>query len=234
MYMEVRDFALRKIKDAPLTADPFPHFFIQDIFPPAFYERLLTHLPPETDYEAPADLGGITGTRRIFPCDRGHISTLSEKAQTFWLGFIGELGSQGAQGVLLAKFKDQIAERFANLRGKLNIDTSLKLSKDYAGCSLGPHTDHPERLITLFFYLPRDESLKTYGTSIYTPKKAGFTCNGGAHHPVADFEVNATMPFQPNSCFGFFKTNHSFHGIGAFADEAAQRDMLICNINIIH
>ena len=52
---------------------------------------------------------------------------------------------------------------------------------DKTNYSLGPHTDHSAKILTLLVYLASDlesESGNLYGTSIYAPKKNGFVCNG--------------------------------------------------------
>jgi hypothetical protein len=87
------------------------------------------------------------------------------------------------------------------------------LIRDVAGYHIGPHTDSPQKVITVLFYLPSDESLVGAGTSIYVPRDSSFTCEGGPHYEAKDFVINYTMPFKPNSAFAFLKSNNSFHGV---------------------
>ena len=61
------------------------------------------------------------------------------------------------------------------------------LIKDRSNYSLGPHTDNLRRLVILFVYLPTTDADPHLGTSLYVPKKEGFTCVGGPHYPHDKF-----------------------------------------------
>ena len=98
--------------------------------------------------------------------------------------------------------------------------------------SLGPHTDSPTKVVSLLFYLPADERLAQHGTSIYVPKDPAFTCPGGPHHPFGGFDRIATMPFLPNSLFGFVKTDNSFHGVEPFLEPGAGRWLLLYDLRL--
>ena len=97
--------------------------------------------------------------------------------------------------------------------------------RDRAGYSIGPHTDSPRRLLTMMVYLPEDREHTHLGTSVYRPLEDGRVCAGEAHHAFDGFEVVKTAPYLPNSAFGFMKTDNSFHGVSAMADDY-ERDTL--------
>ena len=86
------------------------------------------------------------------------------------------------------------------------------------------------KVITLLFYLPKDESQLHLGTSIYVPKDRNFRCEGGPHYPFDWFERMATMPFQPNSLFTFVKGDASFHGVEPVRDADCKRWLLLFDV----
>ena len=94
---------------------------------------------------------------------------------------------------------------------------------------IGPHTDHPERIFSLLFYLPEASSTEELGTSIYIPKDKSFTCEGGPHYNRNFFKRVATMPYKQNSLFVFPKTINSFHGVEELMDEGVNRRLIIAN-----
>ena len=86
------------------------------------------------------------------------------------------------------------------------------------------------KVITLLFYLPKDESQRHLGTSIYLPKDREFRCPGGPHYSREGFERIVTMPFLPNSLFVFLKTNNSFHGVEPVQDPDTRRWLLLYDL----
>jgi hypothetical protein len=88
-------------------------------------------------------------------------------------------------------------------------------------------------MVSLLFYMPSYEEdwreNEEYGTRLYLPKDPSFVCEGGPHYPFEGFDEVACMPFRPNSCFGFWKTNRSFHGVPPIPVQF-QRDVLLFNI----
>ena len=108
-------------------------------------------------------------------------------------------------------------------------DESL-LVQDITNYALGPHTDSPHKVITVLFYLPKDDLQRHLGTSIYVPKDPNFTCPGGPHYARDGFEKLYSMPFLPNSLFCFLKTHNSFHGVEPVADPDTRRWLLLYDI----
>lgn len=121
--------------------------------------------------------------------------------------------------IKLSGLHKALCEKFG-ISGDFTDETLLV--RDMPGYAIGPHTDSPKKVITALFYLRGQE-----GTSIYTPKEAGFTCKGGPHYEFEQFEKVATMPFKPNSMFAFVKSDKSFHGVETTQH---QRDVLLFDI----
>lgn len=106
-------------------------------------------------------------------------------------------------------FWSSIVQSFKDLLGP---NTRVQLCRDFEGYSIGPHTDGSEKS-TILYYLARDDKNPHLGTSIYVPKEEGFTCDGKKHHPVNKFNKVKTVPYLPNTGFGFIRSNNSFHGV---------------------
>ena len=97
------------------------------------------------------------------------------------------------------------------------------------GYFLGPHTDIPTKVATLLFNLPGDASAPHLGTTLYEPLDPAVRSVGSRHHDFGDFRVVRTMPFVPNSVFGFLKTDNSFHGVAPISAkdaDASRRDLI--------
>ena len=60
MHIDVNDHVMYKIANEPILTYPYPHFFIQSIFPESFYENILSNLPPTSKYTSIAETGRVT------------------------------------------------------------------------------------------------------------------------------------------------------------------------------
>src|SRR5262245_49236755 len=143
-------------------------------------------------------------------------------------GNSGQLGLLGQ--VMMQKFQPFVQSRFrGNLNGIKFYDEAY-LVEDITNYKIGPHTDSPVKVITLLFYLPKDESQLHLGTSVYVPKDRSFRCGGGPHYPFEWFERMASMPFRPNSLFTFVKGDNSFHGVEPVLDTDCKRWLLLFDV----
>lgn len=222
-----------RIANAPLQGYPFPHFYLRDLFPDDYYRELQRNLPAP---QAMVTLGQIGRTqaypeRSVMPLGGEQPAGVSEAQYQFWRrlaqwAFGGRFGS-----LVLEKFRATVDLRVNDLAG-MEITDELMLVHDRTRYSLGPHTDSPTKVISLLFYLPADDRLAQFGTSIYLPRQQGFVCRGGPHYSFEGFERLATMPFLPNSLFGFVKTDNSFHGVEPFSVPDAGRWLLLYDLHL--
>ena len=136
------------------------------------------------------------------------------------------LTGDGFVATLLARFKDPwLRERFGALDLQ-RVSREVKLLRDRRGYALGPHTDGPNRIASIMFYLPADESRAGLGTTFYRPKDPSFRCPGGPHHRFEDFELVRSVPYVPNAMVCFLKTDWSFHGVEPVEAAGTRRDSL--------
>lgn len=113
-------------------------------------------------------------------------------------------------------FWSMVTDMFYSLLGE-NI--RVQLCRDLGGYSIGPHTDGKKETHTLLFYLAKDGSRPQIGTSVFVPKDRSFICDGSKHHEFDKFDKLFTAPFVPNACFGFRRSDNSFHGVEASTNE---------------
>ena len=222
-----------KVANAPVNNWPFPHFYVSDIFPADYYERLQAMLPTGPDaMKALPDVRPVSKDayreRLVIGLSPEALQLLPEGQREFWSGMRSTLQGGAFARTMVEKFNLAISERFAGQRVRFYDETLLV--QDTTNYALGPHSDSPRKVITLLFYLPRDDSQRHLGTSIYLPKDRKFRCMGGPHYPREAFDRVATMPFMPNSLFVFLKTNTSFHGVEPVTEADTRRWLLLYDI----
>lgn len=208
--MSANNHLIYKLRNAIVKNYPYPHFYCENVFPDQFYRELLASLPAEAAYS--------NRTTRY------HGRQFADPTENPALSFMSE--PDFVQNILKI-FAPWVHQRYCN--NKLEVFHDLRLVRDGQGYQIGPHTDAAWKLVSLLFYLPEDYALERLGTSIYTPKDPNFTCAGGPHHSFDNFNLAYTAPFAPNSCFGFWKTSNSFHGVEPITIPCT-RNVLLFNI----
>jgi hypothetical protein len=235
MSLDVEAHVVYRIANTPIREFPFPHIFVPDVFPAAYYRELLGQLPPDERLQTLQSLGRVTGnyaeTRLVMPMTPKDLMGLDAPYRAFWEQLCSWLlGGRFGQFIVM-KFAPYLRQRFPDLDQRGLSDEAL-IVRDYTKYSLGPHTDSPSKLLSLLFYLPADASMERLGTSIYTPKQPGFVCPGGPHHDFGLFRLMQTMPYVPNALFAFMKTDNSFHGVEPITDENVRRDLVLYDIRV--
>jgi hypothetical protein len=233
MFLDAEVHTAYEFGNSQIRGFPFPHFYLKDIFPTDFYQKIQKNLPATSDLWPIEEKRPVKGYKERFVCcfDDESLSSLASEKSIFWREF-RDTYLRGAFGSLLMnKFHELIAERFEG-RTDLEFYDELLLVHDVKNYHLGPHSDSPRKVITVLFYLPCDKDHESLGTSIYLPKDSSFQCPGGPHYKHEDFIKIKTMAYSPNSAFCFFKTNNSFHGVEKLTEEGYGRWLLLYDIYV--
>lgn len=230
MEADVLDHVMDKLKSADIQDSPFSHFYIENVFPEKFYQELLAQFPEASSFQRISQTGKVDpGTyeqRFVLPLEEGSFEKLPFGQLLFWSQFAAAIRSEEWHAMLLEKFGLQIRERFGIHYDRVNFSSTAELVQDSTNYSIGPHTDHPIKVLTLLFYFPSSKQQAHLGTSVYRPVDSSFECEGFMHHPFEGFEKLHTAPFLPNSLFGFIRSNRSFHGREVILDKGIERNLM--------
>ncbi len=216
MQLDIEQHVKYALLNARKLNWPFPHFYATNIFPSDYYDGIQSFLRSlrEQDFKNSTNAGSGHYANRAFALDS--VIPGCEFMQS--VDFLR---------VVMSIFQKEAAERFTN--EQISLSRDIRLIRDSKEYKIGPHTDAKWKLISLLFYLPKDERYSEFGTSLFVPRDPAFVCEGGPHHGFEGFKKVWTAPFIPNSCLGFWKTNHSFHGVEPIPIEI-RRDVLLYNV----
>lgn len=235
MDLDVVEHLCYRIANTPIRKYPFPHQVVESVFPDAYYARLLASLPPTAAYRPLHDPGTAPAGKEYPERLVCHVAEAAETGSAavreFWTDLNRWLTSVRFHDFLVAQYDPHAAARFG-AGAALNTKVSTRLVRDFSRYAIGPHTDSPSKLISLLFYLPRDESMRHLGTSLYAPVDPAFRCPGSKHHDFAAFRRIAAVPYVPNTLFLFFKTDRAFHGVEPIEDANIERNLLLYNISV--
>jgi hypothetical protein len=208
--MKPIEHVISRLGTARVELDPFPHYYLEGVFPDDYYQDLLRHLPDTEVYE---NLYEVTDLkldhfrhRNQRDMDEGWTSRLPQNLQPFWNSFNEWfLGAELAQAVL---------QSFSSQRASWpEASVESQFIRHRAGYYLGPHSDLYTKLVVLLIYLAPDKSAEHLGTSLYRPKDPGFSCHDSKHYEFDDFIRVKTAPYRPNSLLAFMRSDISFHGL---------------------
>jgi hypothetical protein len=235
MSSDAEAWTLYRIANAPMRTHPYPHLYVENVFPPEFYAALRAHWPDGGALRRLDELGRVPKNaypeRFVMPLDGSALEGMEGAQRAFWTGF-GEwlLGLRFLEA-MVGRFREDVDRRFAGRA--CDFGREALIVRDRTNYAIGPHTDAPHRLLSLLFYCPDDDRRSHLGTSIYMPKDPAFRCDGGPHYPHDRFRLVTTMEYRPNTLFAFFKTDHSFHGVEKIADPEVERDLLLYDIRVL-
>jgi hypothetical protein len=214
---------MARLRTAEVSLDPYPHYYLEHVFPDDYYQALLRHLPASAVYE---NLFEVTDYkldhfrhRDQRDLNAGWTGALPAEMKRFWDDFNEWfLGPELARAVL-ASFREPLSARLGEEATWPPVAVESQLIRHRAGYFLGPHSDLYTKLVVLLIYLAPDESNSHLGTSLYRPKDASFTCHNSLHYPFEDFVRVKTVPYRPNSMLAFLRSDISFHGVEPLSEQ---------------
>ena len=232
----VEEHVLYRIFNAPVREYPYPHIYVEDVFPDDFYAELRANWPDSSAFKPLAETGRVSKgsypERFVLPVTPEGIGTLTADRQPFWNEFAAWFTAQRFSISMIDKFERYVRVRLGDDMLRCTYSADALAVRDLTNYKIGPHTDAPHRLVTMLFYCPEEDTRQHLGTSIYLPLDPAFRCKGGPHYKFDGFKKVVTMPYKRNSLFAFFKDERSFHGVEPIPDKDFKRDLMLYDVRV--
>jgi hypothetical protein len=205
---------VHRLRGAKVELDPFPHYFLERVFPDDYYRELLRQLPSSDVYD---NLYEVTDLkldhfrhRDQRNMDRGWTDRLPTEQRMFWNLFNSWFLSEELAQAVLESFGGESWPA---------ISVESQFIRHRAGYFLGPHSDLYTKLVVLLLYLAPDDNAEHLGTSLYRPREPEFSCPNSTHYAFEDFIRVKTAPYRPNSLLAFVRSDISFHGLQPLSEQ---------------
>jgi hypothetical protein len=222
-----------RLGTATVLQDPYPHYYLEEVFPDEYYESMLRHLPDSAVYN---NLFAVTDLkldhfrhRDQRDLNEGWTEMLPDDIKGFWVNFNRWfMGQEFAQAVLRT-FAEPLRERFGDDDSWPEVSVEAQFIRHRAGYFLGPHSDLYTKIVVLIFYLAPDDNFAHLGTSLYRPKHHAFSCPDSKHYPFEEFVKVKTAPYKRNSVLAFLRSDRSFHGLEPLSEQdvaSGPRDLI--------
>jgi hypothetical protein len=203
------------IDSATLHLEPFPYAVIDHVLPSAFYDALLTGLPPVQMFETKPD-------------GKQHLDVPLTLAPTYghlvWGAMAGELVPQVIAPRLIEKFRAQLDEwisrnwpdvppRSVELHG-----SGGRIMFRRRGYRIRPHRDPKWSFMTCILYLARPTDSETWGTQLYEVADDQEARNAAPYWiDEAKCRLVNDVEFKPNRLLVFLNSGGA-HGASIPAD----------------
>jgi hypothetical protein len=195
-----------RVEQSALETRPFPHAYIERVFPSDYYRRLLDLLPATRRYRElrhrDARLPDGTSARRKFYLFPEQIAFLPAEQRAFWMEISRALRAPALQEAFKRKFRDALERRFQRPIDRLSFYPVPMLLRDFPGYRIGIHGDSLSKAITAQFYLPRDDAQAHLGTVLHEARSG------------PDAERTRRLAFRPATGYAFPVVYHeSWHSV---------------------
>jgi hypothetical protein len=250
-----------RYRDAQFVYDPYPIGTIAQVFLPQTYAQLVDAWPAQELFQFKANLGNKYSLSEVNNPERYHAFL---KSSPHWLGFYKHVKSQafvdgvldmlcnhhidlGLRGRRVSALNQSSSwdERLRAIPDKLSrlrrAESSLSVRFEFSmmpadGGSIKPHTDAPQKLITIVLSMVRPGEWNPAhggGTSMLRPKDVTRSFNHlNKQASFDDMEIIHTFEFLPNQCLIFVKTFNSWHSVSPMTGAGANAMRKTLTINI--
>lgn len=228
----IADHLVRCVTATAADDAPFQHIFLNDVFPADVYAEILAKLPQQSAYR-PLNIkrwhneNGESTRDQLF-LSEGEIDRIEPSKQALWRDITSALESDALRRAIFTKFKHDVAIRLGCPQDKVldqPMYPSVSLVRDFKDYRIKPHPDGQPRVITMLFYLPKDEAQSDLGTSLYVKRPLPYRLIGRAYKEVKRFPflANSAGAFAVNDC----AKRQSYHGRELIGASSGVRDMIM-------
>jgi hypothetical protein len=208
------------IEAAHLHTSPFDHIYVDGVWSPASYRRILGSLPETRRYREFRHRDAMQpdghSARRKFYLYPEHLRFLPAEQRAVWREVSRALRSPDLQETFKRKFQDALERRFGRRIDRLSFYPIPILLRDLPGYGIGVHNDSLGKAITVQFYLPRDDSQSHLGTVLHEGR------DGVSAGCVTK------LRFLPDTGYAFPVVRHeSWHSVARTRDTDGERNSLM-------
>lgn len=208
----------KKIEEAKVELNPFPHILIEGVFTDELYKNMHRLWPKSQEF--------IGDNRSILPVTYGCLECtgLTTEQKIFWRMFGEVIVNRYIKQKLILKLAPYIClkHRLGDFSSQdltyLTDFTNLRqdcLVQDLGSYQISPHIDQLNIFAALLFYLPEDFDHQEFGTELLS----GQPCeNPNEIYEGHEMLLVRKIPYKPNTLLCFLQTPSSWHRVSPIKD----------------
>ena len=219
----IGDHLAERLQQTKVLTDPYPHLFVEQVFPEEVSRLLIEAIPPLLFFPSRDPI-----KRNFAPST----SIAPTKSKAVWEFFDTVLTRDVLLPALLSKFSPFLDEHYTSIFGSDFVDraralpqaaTKGRLMCRHPGYKLEPHMDPKRVFLTGLLYLPQTpDGDERFGTQIFRCDRPVIARYLNTYYPERDgikCELVKTLPFRQNSLLVFMNSSAA-HGAEIPVDQA--------------
>lgn len=225
------EYTRKRILEANLEKNPYPHLIIDNIFTPDVYGCILKYLKEMRSEKGLKKISPKMSPKEIETAQRSyndlnmitHLNRLEEKyginkkAKSFLKDLAVILNDAGVQQAWLHKFSGPLSSRRPKFDKRSRVFSRQLLTIDGSSYAILPHTDTVDKLVTVLIYLPEVTDLQHQKLGTLLLRKMNTSANiqvsGKQRADWKEFHVVKQAPFEPNVALAFSACDESWHAV---------------------
>lgn len=239
----VRSSLMTALDAAEAASDPFSHLYLRDAFPAHIYGQMLDSVPALASFspDNPAKYGAAArhfhpasddapapvSCRYTMPLDAAHLAKVPEPQRGLWTDVAAALTSRELRDRVFTAFAPDLCRRFrtdAEALSRMAAYPRPTLIRDLSGYWIAPHPDSRAKIVTVQFYLARDDSQRALGTTLYRRRLLNPRI---LLAPSKMYEPVRRLEFSPNTGYLFPVGRRSWHGREEVPAGAGERNSIL-------
>lgn len=234
LYERIVGHILAVVESTAADNSPFPHILLKEVFPTDVFQRLLACYPPGESFvkanpkHHSNEYGG--STRRRMTLSEAALQTLPDSHHMLWATVRAAISCRQVRDAIFLRLSAGLCRRFHVNQDKLPTIPAFprdQLYSEIEGYCIAPHPDTREKIVTMQFAFPSDDTLKDAGTEFYI---RSFNPLHLLREPRG-FNIARSMPFLPNHAYAFSVLNDlglkSWHGRSTLPPTNGVRNSLL-------
>ena len=234
LYERIVGHSLAVIEKTAPDNSPFPHLLLQGIFPADVFQRLLAGYPPVESFvkanpkHHSNEYGG--STRQRMTLSESALQVLPDSHHMLWATIRAAISCRKVRDAIFLRLSTGLCRQFRCNQQKLPTIPAYprgQLYSEVEGYCITPHPDTREKIVTMQFAFPSDDTLMGAGTEFYI---RSFNPMHLLREPRG-FTIAKAMPFLPNHAYAFSVLNDlglkSWHGRSTLPPTNCVRNSLL-------
>lgn len=234
LYNRVEEHAMKKIIDAEIIMEPFPHILIDGIIPDHIYQQMMEEIPLlenswKVFFKSHLERG-LRVREQINVCnemDKEYsdryfdLKSLQQSKRwqadilnrTSWKEYREMLAGKALQVALLQKFMPFLEKRIGD-KDLASFPKGVTINRETGGFTISPHTDTETKLLFGIFYLAKDDKHPELSTNLYkhkTGRKSWISKPSWAKWK--DFNLEKRIEYLPNRMCIILKNDNCWHSV---------------------
>jgi hypothetical protein len=239
---ELQQAVGKKVEQAEILSDPFPHAVIPELLPETFFRELAETIPPLAAFQPDDD---VKSNLRIMDSNK-YFAAAPEGFRRTWTILRDDVMRGTVAPILARRLEAAIREKYASLfspaladeimaDGLISSDGRIMARKP--GYKLNPHSDSAQYAVTCLLYFTSADDAESGALCLFRPERRPELRHTSTYYPAKEEGINVELvkeiPIGENLFVTFVNGPESLHAARVDPDSNLARERLAYQAHIV-